>query len=35
MVRARLVNMEVVEYMVPHGTWMAEEKPETRLIGQQ
>ena len=35
MTRAGLVNVEVVEYMVPYGTWMAEEKPETRSIGQQ
>lgn len=35
MVGAGLVDVEVFEYMVPCGTWMAEEKkPETRLIGQ-
>ncbi len=27
--------MERVKYMVLHGTWMAEERPATRLIGQQ
>lgn len=26
MVRAGLVNVEVVEYMLPYGTWMAGEK---------
>ena len=35
MVRAGLVDVEVIMYKVPYGTWMAEERPETRSIGQQ
>lgn len=35
MVEAGLVDVEVVKYMVPYGTWMAEERPETRLMGRQ
>ena len=35
MTEAGLVDVEVVRYVVPYGTWMAEERPETRLIGQQ
>ena len=34
MERAGLVNVEVQKYAVPYGTWMVEEKPETRRIGK-
>ena len=34
MAEAGLVDVEVVRYVVPYGTWMAEERPETRSIGQ-
>lgn len=30
---AGLVDVKVQKYKVPFGSWMAEEKPETRLIG--
>lgn len=29
-----LVDVQVVEYKVPFGTWMVGEKPETRRIGE-
>ena len=35
MVRAGMVDVEVFRYVVPYGTWMAEERPETRSMGQQ
>ena len=31
--KAGLVDVQVEKYMVPFGTWMADEKPETRRIG--
>ena len=31
--QAGLVDVKVEEYVVPMGTWLAEEKPETRRIG--
>jgi len=34
MARAGLVEVDVVRYVVPYGTWMAEEKPETKAIGE-
>ena len=34
MVRPGLVDVEAVKFKVPCGTWMAEERPETRSIGQ-
>lgn len=35
MVRGGLVDVEVCQYTVPYGTWMAEERPEKRPIGQR
>ena len=32
MASAGLVNIKVFRYKVPYGTWLAEEKPETRSI---
>ena len=33
MQKAGLVNVKVQKYKVPFGTWMADERPETRRIG--
>lgn len=33
MQEAGLVDVKVEKYMVPYGTWLATEKPETRRIG--
>lgn len=30
---AGLVDVKVVKYMVPYGTWLADERPETKRIG--
>ena len=35
MKNAGLVDVEVHRYAVPYGTWLADEKPESRRIGEQ
>ena len=32
--KAGLVDVRVERYVVPFGTWMADERPETRRIGE-
>ncbi|KAL8642056.1 MAG: hypothetical protein Q9228_001222 [Teloschistes exilis] len=34
MEEAGLIDVQVVKYMVPFGTWLAGERPETRKIGE-
>lgn len=34
MKNAGLVDVEVHKYEIPHGTWMADKKPESRRIGE-
>ena len=34
MAKSGLVDVKIIKYMVPYGTWMAEGRPETRSMGQ-